>query len=146
MALAVLNTETPLTHLLTSHRLLCDTGHCSSGTLAHGDGAPQWVCQRTSDLQCHAFESRNPPQPRNLETFEYGIESRIGSQGCDIASTQAGCDGVGDGGSGVTNGSHTCDDRALGGGTSLLHTTRGHVASRSYPEGCFVLSVNGQRR
>ena len=129
------------------HRLLCETGHCSNGTLVNrlrGDGTPQWVCQRASDMQCHACESRKPPQPQNLATFENEIESLIGLQGCDVASTQAGCEGVGDGGSGVTYGSNSCCSCAqrwnigtrqhrkqrICSITHILHTTRGHVAIR----------------
>ena len=91
-------------------------------------------------LTCSAMHSKleKTPKPQNLETFEYEIESRIGLLGCDDVSTQVGCEGVGDGGIGVTYGCHSCDVRALGGGTSVLHTIRGHVGSRSSPEGCFV--------
>ena len=73
---------------------------------------------------CSATHS-NLENHHNLETWKrLNTKSKQWSQvGLDykdltVASTQDGCEGVCDGGSGVTDGSNSCDVRALRGGIS----------------------------
>ena len=76
-------------------RLHCTSGYCPHSAPAdrlRRDGAPQWVCNRATELTCDARESRNPLQPRNRGTFEYPTQnvesSRVGLRGSDPGSTR----------------------------------------------------------